>query len=154
MAGLAFAVADLPALPDGLGMFHHACANPPYHPDGGTRSPLASRESAKRGPPGLLAAWSGALAARLRHRGTLTLILPAPSLPEALSAMAAAGCRPSAILPLWPKPGRPAKLLLLQGIKGGRAPLRLLPGLVLHTDANGYTPEAEAILRDGAALAL
>lgn len=152
MAGLAFAVADLPALPGDPGTFDHACANPPYHPAGSPPSPLASREAAKRGGPGLLRAWAAALAGPLRHGGTLTLILPAASLSEALDAMAGAGCRANALLPLWPKRGRPARLILLRGVKGGRAPLRLLAGLVLHADAGTFTPEADAVLREGAAL--
>jgi tRNA1(Val) A37 N6-methylase TrmN6 len=42
----------------------------------------------------------------------------------------------------------------MQGTKGSRAPLRLLPGLVLHDATQGFRPEVEAILRHGAALAL
>jgi tRNA1Val (adenine37-N6)-methyltransferase len=159
-AGLSFFVADVAAMPlahgagPSAGTFDHAFANPPYHPADGTASPLPSRVLAKRGEPGLLAVWARALAAPLRHRGTLTFILPAGSLAESLTAMAEAGCAASAILPLWPKRDRPAKLLLVHGVKGGRAPLRLLPGLVLHDAGGSFTPAAEAILREGAELRL
>ncbi|MCX7383228.1 MAG: SAM-dependent methyltransferase, partial [Alphaproteobacteria bacterium] len=71
--------------------------------------------------------------------------------PAALAAFACAGCGSLALLPLWPRAGRAAKLVLLRGVKGGRGPFRLLPGLVLH-EAGGYTAAAQAILRDGAAL--
>jgi tRNA1Val (adenine37-N6)-methyltransferase len=155
-AGLAFFAADVTALPPGTplasGPFDHAFANPPYHAPEGTASPLAARVQAKRGEPGLLAAWARALAAPLRHRGTLTFILPAGSLPECLAAMTAAGCAAGAALPLWPKLGQPAKLLLVRGVKGGRAPLCILPGLVLHQADGAFTPPAEAILREGAPL--
>ena len=148
-----FIVADLAALPD-LGRFDHALANPPYHPSAGTASPHMAREAAKRGQPGLFTLWAAALAKHLRPRGTLTFILPAAAVPACLEAFTAAGCSPGTLLPLWPKAGRPAKLVLLQGVKGGKAPLRLLPGLILH-DANGaYTPQAEAILRHGQGLSL
>jgi tRNA1Val (adenine37-N6)-methyltransferase len=153
-SGLTFLAADItgPCVPQ-LGLrFDHAIANPPYHASDGTASPLPARAQAKRGEPGLLAAWARALAAPLRHRGTLTFILPAGLLPECLVAMAEAGCAASAVLPLWPKPSRPAKLVLVRGVKGGRAPLLLLPGLVLHQEGGGYTPVAEAILREGMAL--
>ena len=33
-----------------------------------------------------------------------------------------------------------------------RSPCRLLPGLVLHAPDGSYTDEAQAVLRDGAAL--
>lgn len=154
-AGLAFLAADVTALrrlDQGNAPFDHALANPPYHAPTGTASPLAGRVAAKRGEAGLLGAWARALGAVLRHRGTLTFILPAATLPECLDAMAAAECAASAVLPFWPKAGRPAKLVLVRGVKGGRAPLRLLPGLVLHEAGGEFTPAAEAILRGGAAL--
>jgi tRNA1Val (adenine37-N6)-methyltransferase len=150
---LRFQVADVAALPD-LGLFDHACANPPYHLAGGTPSPNAARRSAKRGEAGLLAKWACSLAGVLRPDGTLSLILPAAVLPEAMAAFTEAGCQPRAMLPLWPKPGVPAKLLLLRGVKGGRSPFRILPGLVLHAPDGGFTPEADAILRGGGALPL
>jgi tRNA1(Val) A37 N6-methylase TrmN6 len=153
MAGLAFLAADLTALGD-VGTFDHALANPPYHDPAGTASPSAARAQAKRADRGTLAAWSKAMGSRLRHRGTLTCILPAAVLAGCLAAMEAADCSAGAVLPLWPKTGRPAKLVLVRGIKGGRAPLRLLPGLVLHQDDGQYTPAADRVLRDGQALDL
>ena len=43
--------------------------------------------------------------------------------------------------------------MLIQAIKTGRAPLRLLPPLVLHDREGGkHSPQAEAILRGEAAL--
>lgn len=136
------------------GEFDHAFANPPWHAPDGTRSADARQEQARRAAPGLLATWAARLAAPLRHRGTLTFILPAAMLPEALAALPAAGCGSPAVLPLWPRAGRPARLLLLRGVKGGRGPCTVLPGLTLHGPAQDYTAEAEAILRDGGALAL
>jgi tRNA1Val (adenine37-N6)-methyltransferase len=151
--GLAFIAADI-ASPPVLGVFDHACANPPYHGTGSTPSPDKSRRVAKQGDPGLLATWAAALAVSLRSRGTLTFILPAALLPQSMDAFAAAGCQPAAALPLWPKAGVAAKLMLLRGIKGGRAPFRLSPGLVLHRPDGAFTDEAKAILRDGQPLPL
>ena len=58
-----------------------------------------------------------------------------------------------AIRPIHPFADEPAKRVLVQAIKTGRAPLRLLPPLVLH-DREGakHSPQAEAILRGEAAL--
>jgi tRNA1Val (adenine37-N6)-methyltransferase len=151
--GVSFVAADLLTVSQPV-VFDHAMANPPYHAAAGTASPRLARESAKRSRPGLLRDWAGALVAPLRHRGTLTLILPAASLPEALDAMRSAECGPTAVLPLWPAAGRKAKLILIHGVKGGRAPLQLLPGLVLHADSGRFTRDAEAVLRDAAALEL
>jgi tRNA1Val (adenine37-N6)-methyltransferase len=145
--------ADLAALPE-AGYFDHACANPPWHDPAGTASLDEAREAAKRSNPELLPIWAGQLASRLRPGATLTLILPATLLSEGLSALAAARCASPIIFPLWPKPGRAAKLVLLQARKGGAGSCRVLPGLVLHRAEGGYTAEAEAILREGGALAL
>jgi tRNA1(Val) A37 N6-methylase TrmN6 len=58
------------------------------------------------------------------------------------------------IRPIQPFADQPAKRVLVRAFKGGRAPLVLLPPLVLHA-RNGakHTPEAEAILRGEATLA-
>jgi tRNA1(Val) A37 N6-methylase TrmN6 len=152
-SGLSFIEADMLALPD-LQAFDHACANPPYHPAAGTASSDAGRAAAKRGQAGLVDLWASALAQRLRRRGTLTFIVPAAVLPACATAFAAVGCPPVAVLPLWPKAGRAAKLVLLRGMKDARSPFRVLPGLVLHDTQGGFTPEAEAILRQGRALAI
>jgi tRNA1(Val) A37 N6-methylase TrmN6 len=151
--GLHFVAADMASPPD-LGMFDHACANPPYHLADGTPSPDASRRAAKRAPAELLAVWAAALAHPLRPRGTLTFILPAALLPAGIAAFDGAGCRPTAMLPLWPKAAQPAKLLLLRGVKGAKAPFRVLSGFVLHEPDGGFTAEAEDVLRQGSALAL
>jgi tRNA1(Val) A37 N6-methylase TrmN6 len=150
---LRFVAADLASLPP-LDAFDHACANPPYHSEAGTPSPDASRRAAKRAAEGMLGIWAAALARPLRPRSTLTFILPAALLPEAAAAFVDAGCAPTALLPLWPKAGQPAKLLLLRGIKGGRTPFRVLPGLVLHEPDGAFTAEANAVLRGGSALDL
>jgi tRNA1Val (adenine37-N6)-methyltransferase len=152
-SGLSFRHADL-AGPWPGERFDHALANPPWHTLSGTASPDAGREAARRAAPGLFALWAASLAARLRLRGTLTLVVAAACLPDCLAAIAAAGCGSPSVLPFWPKPGRPAKLLLLRAIKGGRGPCRVLPGLVLHRGDGGFTDEASAILRDAGALSM
>jgi len=150
-ANLTFLAASVEAIPES-GPFNHAFANPPYHLAVGTPSPLRDRADAKHAPADLLATWATSLARHLRPRGTLTLIASAADLPACLAALAAARCGSGALFPLWPRQGRPAKLALLQGVKGGRGSFRVLPGLVLHRDGSAYTPEAEAVLRNASAL--
>lgn len=134
------------------GRVDHSFANPPWHAEAATASPDPARDAAKRASVGLFIQWAAALAAPLRHRGTLSFITSAATLSACLEAFTHAGCGSHAILPLWPKPGRAAKLVLLQAVRGGRAPTRMLPGLVLHRADGGYTEAAEAVLRHGAAL--
>jgi tRNA1(Val) A37 N6-methylase TrmN6 len=146
--GLRFLAGDILAA-DAAGPFDHCCANPPYHPAGGTASPLASREGAKRAGAGRLGAWTGALARRLRPGGSLSLIATAGGVPEILAAMAAGGIGGAVLLPLWPMAERAAKLVLLRGRKGGRGPFQLLPGLTLHHPDGAFTSAAEDVLRRG-----
>jgi tRNA1(Val) A37 N6-methylase TrmN6 len=133
--------------------FDHAFANPPWHAPDGTPSPVAGRRAAKIGETGLLDGWARALGGALRHRGTLTLILPAACLAHGVAALLAADCAQTELVPLWPKAGRPARLVIVSGVRRGKGPGRLSPGLVLHEAGGGYTAAAEAVLRGGEALA-
>lgn len=160
MAALAHANAARAGLPaeiiqgdirQALPAARHAFANPPYWP-AGTPSPNPLRRAAAHEAAASLADWARALARPLERRGTASLILPAARLGEAVAALRAAGCGSLALLPLWPRQGQPARRLILRAIKGGRGPDRLLPGLTLHAANGGFTAEADAILRDGAAL--
>jgi tRNA1Val (adenine37-N6)-methyltransferase len=134
---------------DLAGPYDHAISNPPYHDPHGTTSPISARERAKRGSVDMLNGWIARIAGLLRHRGTMTLILPSWLISAALTAMHQAACPCTTLLPLWPKQGKPAKLVLLRGIRDARAPMQLLSGLVLHQDSGAYTTAARAILEDG-----
>ncbi len=129
-------------------VFDHVMANPPWHPHAGTASPDAARKLAHQAAPGLLAGWIAALAACLKPRGSITLILPAASYAEAATSLAAARCGGITLYPLWPRAGQAAKQVILQARRGSRTPARVLPGLVLHGQ-EGITPQAEAVLREG-----
>lgn len=134
------------------GRFDHAMANPPWHRADATAPASARRDLAKRAPEGSLPDWTAALARTLRRGGTLTLVLPAARHAEAAAAMLTHGFGGIRLLPLWPLAGRAARIVILQGIAGSRGEDRVLPGLVLHRAGGKFTAEAEAVLRDGAAL--
>lgn len=134
------------------GPFAHAMANPPWFA-GGPEPEHEPRRAAKHLQGAGLEAWIGFLARRVRPRGSVLLILPPGLLPEALDRFARSGIGSPSIFPLWPRQGEPARRVILAGRKGGRAACRILPGLVLH-GVDGFTPEAEAVLRHGAGLSL
>ncbi len=135
-----------------IALFDHAMANPPWYEPRATASPDSARARARQASEGLLAVWASALGKRLRHRGTLTFIIHAGTLAECLAAFSAAGCGSHAVMPLWPRAGRQAKLVLVQAVRGGKGPSRLLQGLVLHGEGQTYTAWADRVLREGAAL--
>ncbi|HEX3432311.1 MAG TPA: methyltransferase [Rhizomicrobium sp.] len=130
--------------------FDHVFCNPPFHAPAGEVSPNADRARALSDSDGL-GNWIAAGFARVASSGTLTVILRADRLAEALQGLPQQGV---SIFPLWPRSGEAAKRVILHIQKDSRAPVRLLGGLVLHERDGGYTPEAEAVLRDGASLAL
>ncbi len=129
-------------------------ANPPFNdPVRQRASPDRRRRLAHVGPRGTLAAWIKTAARLLRPRGTVTLIWRADGLADVLDVLAA-GFGAVTVLPVHPKPGEPAIRILVRATKGSRAPLAVLPGLVLNDRSGGPTQEAESVLRGGAVLPL
>ncbi|SMX45711.1 tRNA1(Val) (adenine(37)-N6)-methyltransferase [Actibacterium lipolyticum] len=150
---------DIAALPAELRQrsFDHVIANPPYFlRENGVSATDEGRETAlgERTP---LSVWVDVAMRRLVQRGQLTMIQRAERLPELMSALDARAGNIE-VLPLAPREGRKARLVLLRAIKSGRGPFALLPPLTLHEgafhdgDRESYTPEVKAVLRDGAAL--
>lgn len=157
--GIAFDVheGDLALMPGPLRRdFDHVIANPPYYPPRGSPSPIEGRAKAMQVTTPL-SDWVTAASRRLIPGGWLTLICGADGLPEVLSALAPK-LGSAAVLPLAAREGRSAQRVLIQVRKGGRAPFRLMGPFILHHgpvhdgDRENFTPEANAVLRDGADL--
>ncbi|KIC40075.1 methyltransferase [Ruegeria sp. ANG-R] len=151
--------ADLSALPDDLrqAQFDHVIANPPYYRPG-AHSP--ARDPGRRialGEETPLADWIDVAARRLAPRGYLHMIQKVDRLPDMLAACTAR-LGSVEVLPLSPRAGRAAELVILRARKGGRAAFRLHAPLILHqgdrhlSDGESYSSEVSAILRKGAAM--
>jgi tRNA1(Val) A37 N6-methylase TrmN6 len=150
MGQVSFHCADIFALPGALKRdFDHVICNPPFHGPG-TASPDPARQAALA-DGGKLLDWLKVGLQRTVSGGVFTVILRADRLPEALAVLPAAGLT---LFPLWPKPCVPAGRVLIQAVKGSGAPARLLPGLILHRADGSHSDESDAVLRNGAALAL
>jgi tRNA1(Val) A37 N6-methylase TrmN6 len=99
-----------------------------------------------------LAAWTRFLLKAVREGGRITVIHRADRLGDLLALLGETAGSFS-VRPVHPYADEPAKRVLVQAIKTGRAPLRLLAPLVLHDRSGGkHTVEAEAILRGEARL--
>jgi tRNA1(Val) A37 N6-methylase TrmN6 len=121
--------------------------NPPFFTPGHVRvSPIAEGEPC---PP--LTRWLRAALALLGPGGTF-LVIHRPEVIGALIAAVDGRLGDLRLLPIHPRSGAEAIRVLLIGIKGSRAPLRLLPGFVLHQDDGTFTPLAEAVHRGEALL--
>lgn len=135
-----------------LPVFDAAISNPPFFDDPeALRAPAPAKAGAWMADGGL-AAWTGFLLKAVREGGTITIIHRADRLADILALLA-----PKAgsfkIRPIQPFADAPAKRVIVRAIKTGKAPLVLLPALVLHDrDSGGHSAAAEAILRGEAAL--
>lgn len=136
----------------GLEPFDAVMANPPFFDDpGALRGPSAARAGAYLADGGL-STWYDFLIKAVREGGALTLIHRADRLADIL-ALFAAKAGSFRIRPIQPFADQPAKRVLVRAIKTGKAPLVLLPALVLHDAGGGkHTAETEAILRGEAGL--
>lgn len=129
-------------------------ANPPFHVAGTVRpAPDRGRAFAHVMGEGALDEWVRFLAAFAAPKGRLTLIHRPDSLTMLLSLLERR-FGDIVVFPLFPRVGRPATRIILQGRKGSRGGLILLPGLALHEADGRYTEAAEAVLRRGEALRL
>lgn len=136
----------------GLAPFDHAVSNPPFFDDpGALRAPAEGKRGAWMADDGL-AAWTRFLLKAVREGGTITVIHRADRLADLLAGLGATAGS-FAVRPVHAFADAPAKRVLVRAVKTGRAPLRLLPALVLHDRGGGkHTAEAEAVLRGEAGL--
>jgi tRNA1(Val) A37 N6-methylase TrmN6 len=150
---VAAAPADFAAAGLAAGSCDVVLMNPPFHDSALPASPDPRRRDAHSLKAASLVDWVAAAERLLRPGGILTLIFRADGVPVLLDLLAGR-FGSVALLPVHPKPGAAAIRVLLAAIKASRGPLEIWPGLVLATANGTPTPQAEAVLRHGAALAL
>jgi len=125
--------------------------NPPFFEPGASsvspdRRRARARVLATDDAGATLDAWIRASLALLRPGGRFVMI----HRPDALASILAAIERrlgALALLPVHPNESAPAHRILLSGVKGSKAPLRIAPALVLHQADGRLTAEADAIHR-------
>ncbi|WP_139257740.1 tRNA1(Val) (adenine(37)-N6)-methyltransferase [Natronohydrobacter thiooxidans] len=151
--------ADLTALPEALRAqsFDHVIANPPYYASHGPRAQDKGRDRALREDTPL-ALWIDTALRRCRDGGYVSFIHLTERLPDLLAGfLPRASCT---VLPLAARAQRPARRVIVQARKGGRAPFTLLPPLVIHQgdshpgDGEYFTDTVRALMRDTGALDL
>lgn len=131
------------------GSFNHALANPPYFEEAkSTASPNILKAQAHAFGADDLELWIKVMHVMVAVRGTVTIVHRAETLGKILGAMDER-FGDIRIAPLYARQGTAASRVVVQGVKGSKAPMQLLPGLILHTENSQFTPDAEAVLRDG-----
>ena len=147
---------DLLHLPPRLepGGFSQVMANPPFLEAASTSaSPHPGKAAASIEGEADLGAWVRFALAMVCNRGGITFVHRADRLGQLLGELAPRAGE-IVVFPLWPGDGKPAKRVVVHARKGSGAPLRLMPGLVLHRPDGRNTEAAEAILRHGAPMRL
>jgi tRNA1(Val) A37 N6-methylase TrmN6 len=134
------------------GDYDLALANPPFFDDErALRGPAPERRGAWITAEGL-EAWTEALTKAVREGGRVIVIHRADRLADLLGLL---GRRSGSfqIRPIHPFADAPAGRVIVRATRAGKAPLKLLPPLILHPRKGGkHTAEAEAILRGEARL--
>lgn len=131
------------------GPFDVVMTNPPFY-EAGTVPPHPRNATAHALTNLSLKTWIKACLALLKPDGTFAIIHRAERTSDIIQALT--GCGATNVIPFWPKANQPAKRVIITTRKGRKSPTTLHPGLILHGPDGAYTPEANAILRDGSAL--
>lgn len=132
--------------------FDWAVSNPPFFDDAkALRAPAPGKRDAWMADDGLKA-WTRFLLKGVREGGRIVVIHRADRLADLL-ALLGEKAGSFAIRGIHPYADEQAKRVLVSAVKTGKAPLRLLPPLLLHERGGPkHSAEAEAILRGEAGL--
>ena len=127
--------------------------NPPFDPEGrGSPSPDPQRRDAHFAEPGSLKAWIVRAASVLAPGGRLALIYRGDALSEVFRELPT-GFGAVRVWPVHPSESAAAGRVLVTARRGSRAPLAVMPSLVLHQPDGSWTSRADDILRGKAELA-
>lgn len=126
--------------------------NPPFLEEGQARiSPDQGRAAAHALPTGGLEAWLRVCAGFLKPKGRFVMIHRADRVAECL-AIVEKRLGGLQLRLVHPSADRPAIRFLMAGTKGSRAPLTILPPVILNGADGRFTPQAEALHRGEATL--
>ena len=140
-------------------VFDHVMTNPPFFEPNKQSTPKNAEKTVAHVETLSLPTWIALSLRRLRPKGSFTIIHLSERLPEILGALNGA-CGDLRVLPIASRVGKPAKRVLVQGIKTSKAPMRLLAPLIVHDgeqhviDGDDFAEGARNILRNGAAIKL
>ncbi len=134
--------------------FDHVICNPPYLEAGTYTVSSLEKKATALGHDGtdvVLKDWIDAGWAAIKSGGSFTMIHRADMTDKIVLGL---GKRFGAIeiIPLWPRAGEEAKRVIIRAIKDRKTPSRLHAGIVLHEGTDGYTQEADDVLRGGKAI--
>ena len=118
--------------------------NPPYRKqDSGKINPNPQRAVARHEIKITLEEVVKTAVRLLRPGGRFTTIYPAERLADLMFRMQSDGIEPKKIRTIHSRNGAEAKLVLTEGVKGGRAGVDIAPPLIIYQEDGTYTGEVE-----------
>lgn len=129
---------------------HEVCdlvvTNPPYTRRGaGLVSPHEERAKSRCDSDCSIVEWMAACARVLRNGGRLCCVFPAPRFLELCDAMRDARVQPKRVRFVVSRETSAPRLVLTEGVKGGRPGLHVQPVLITHDADGGFTEEMRRI---------
>jgi len=125
---------------------HLVVSNPPYTKGGaGLVSPEQTRALSRSDSDCPLPEWIAACGRLLKNGGRLCCVFPAPRFLELCDAMRAARIEPKRVRFVVARESSSPKLVLVEGLKGARSGLHLLPMLITHDAQGNFTQEMRRI---------
>ncbi len=131
------------------GSFDVVVFNPPYRRlRSGRMNPDPAKAIARHEVAGTLGDFLAAAAHALKKGGRVTVIYPAKRMAEMIARMRGCRIEPKRLRIVHSRPGGRGEFLLVEGVKGGREELAVLPPLFIYGEGRAYSDEMTAIFRD------
>ena len=132
---------------------HLVVTNPPYTKGGaGLVSPQQTRALSRSDSDCTLEAWIAACGRLLRNGGRLCCVFPAPRFLELCDALRSARMEPKRVRFVAACADAAPKLVLVEGLKGGRPGLHIQPLLITHDENGQFTREMRRVYGENDAL--
>lgn len=125
---------------------HLVVSNPPYTKGGaGLVSPEQTRALSRSDSDCPIEEWIAACGRLLKNGGRLCCVFPAPRFLELCDAMRGARIEPKRVRFVVARENAAPKLVLVEGLKGGRPALHVQPMLITHDAQGNFTQEMRRI---------
>ena len=125
---------------------HLVVSNPPYTKGGaGLVSPEQTRALSRSDSDCTIEEWIAACGRLLKNGGRLCCVFPAPRFLELCDAMRCARIEPKRVRFVVARENAAPKLVLVDGLKGGRPALHVQPMLITHDAQGNFTREMRRI---------
>jgi len=125
---------------------HLVVSNPPYTKGGaGLLSPEQTRALSRSDSDCPIEEWIAACARLIKNGGRLCCVFPAPRFLELCDAMRAVRVEPKRVRFVVAREEAAPKLVLVEGLKGGRPSLHMQPMLITHDAQGNFTQEMRRI---------